>query len=71
MNPISLLKTIETMSHEEVFNYAFYHLNGTQIRNIINYYDNEFSTFLQYDENLQSLNDNIKDKMQIFRDRLY
>ena len=70
MNPISLLKTIELMTKEEVFNYAWYELKGTDIRNISNYYHNDFKDILELDNDLQTLDNNIKSKIELMESRI-
>jgi len=70
MNPISLLKTIESMTQEEAFNYARYKLKGTDIRNISDYYNNEFKYLLELDDDLQTLDNNIKSKIELIESRI-
>lgn len=70
MNPISLLKTIDSMTQEEVFNYAWYELKGTDIRNISNYYHNEFKNIIDIDNDLKELDNNIKSKIELIESRI-
>ena len=70
MNPISLLKTIELMTKEEVFNYAWYELKGREIKIISDYYNNDFKDILELDNDLQTLDNNIKSKIELMESRI-
>jgi len=70
MNPISLLKTIELMTKEEVFNYTWYELKGREIKIISDYYNNEFKYLLELDDDLQTLDNNIKSKIELIESRI-
>ena len=70
MNPISLLKIIESMTKEEVFNYAWYELKGREIKIISDYYNNEFKYLLELDDDLQTLDNNIKSKIELIESRI-
>ena len=70
MNPISLLKTIELMTKEEVFNYTWYELKGREIKIISDYYNNDFKDILELDNDLQTLDNNIKSKIELMESRI-
>lgn len=70
MNPMQLLYNINNMNQVETFNYIRYHMEKLQVRNIVEFYENKFQTFIELDQDLQMLNESLQANIKIMKDYL-
>jgi len=67
MNPIQALYSIETMSHEEVYNYCHY-VNKEVAKNIVKYFDGKFQDIKMLSDEMIQLENSIQDKIKIMKE---